>query len=172
MYSIIIFAMLCNMPDGTLLFVEGGNEIVMNHTNSPYSHAAIIFNDGGKPFVYEAVRPVCRKISLEKYIKEIESLNVDRNKEMKLWIKYPKDLTNENAEKMKKYCEEQLGRRYRIKSYLRGEEQNTLHCGEMTTRAMMAGGMEIKDNPCTRTPKDIMEFSSKWYKEAILLWPN
>ena len=173
MYSIIVFAILSNVPDGTLLFVEGGNDLVMSHTNSPYSHAAIIFNDNGKPYVYEAVRPVVRKISVEDYIKLCDKINKQEGKSIKLWIKYPNNLSVEDAAKMKEYCEKQLGRKYRIRSYIRGEPQEkSIHCGELTTRAMIAGGMDVKDNPCDRTPKDIMIFSAKWYKEAILLWPN
>ena len=173
MYAMILLAMLNSIPDGSLLFVEGGNDLVMSHTNSPYSHTAVIFNEDGKPYVYEAVRPVVRKISVEDYFKLIEKLNIEQNKSMKLWIRYPKDLTAENAAKMKEYSESQLGRKYRIRSYIRGEPQEkSIHCGELTTRTMIAGGMDVKDNPCDRTPRDIMVFSSKWYKEAILLWPN
>jgi hypothetical protein len=173
MYSIIVFALLSNTPDGTLLFVEGGNELVMSHTNSPYSHAAVIFNDNGKLYVYEATHPVCRKVLLEDYIKLCEKINKREGKQIKLWIKYPKNLSHEDAEKMKEYCEKQLGRKYRIKSYIRGEPQEkSIHCGEMTTRAMIAGGMDVKDNPCDRTPRDIFVFSKKWYEEEVLLWPN
>ena len=168
MYSLILllFMSLVSVPDGTLLFVEGGNELVMDYTDSPYSHVAVIFNEDGKPYVYEAVRPICRKISLEDYIKEIESENDQKNKVMKIWIKRPLKLSPENVTKMKDYCEEQLGRKYRIKSYLSGKPEKSIHCAEMTTRAMIAGGMDVKDNPCNRSPKDIMNFSSKWYEEA------
>jgi hypothetical protein len=171
MYSLILllFMSLVSVPDGTLLFVEGGNELVMDYTDSPYSHVAVIFNEDGKPYVYEAVRPICRKISLEDYIKEIESENDQKNKVMKIWIKRPMKLSSENVTKMKDYCEEQLGRKYRIKSYLSGKPEKGIHCAEMTTRAMIAGGMDVKDNPCNRSPKDIMNFSSKWYEKARML---
>ena len=108
MYSLILllFMSLVSVPDGTLLFVEGGNELVMDYTDSPYSHVAVIFNEDGKPYVYEAVRPICRKISLEDYIKEIESEN-DPFFELanKIKLKGPKDL----SEKHDKYLYD-LGR--------------------------------------------------------------
>jgi len=172
MYAIILLALLAaepDVPDGTLLFVEGGSEIVMDYTESPYSHVAIIFNEDGVPYVFEAVRPVCRKVTLEDYVKEIEDLNKKKRKQMKIWIRKPKDLSSENASKMKKYCEEQMGRKYRISSYLSGKPEKGIHCAEMTTRAMIAGGMDVKENPCNRSPKDIMNFSSKWYQKARML---
>jgi len=152
-----------DIPDGTLLFIEGGNEIVMDFTDSSYSHVAIIFNEDGKPYVYEAIRPVCRKILFEDYVKEIE-----KKKKIKLWIEKPINLNAQNVKKMKEYCEEQIGRKYRIKSFLSGKPEKTIHCAEMTTRAMIAGGMDVKENPCNRSPKDIMDFSSKWYEKAII----
>jgi len=157
------------IPDGTLLFVEGGSEIVMDYTDSPYSHVAIIFNEDGKPHVFEAVRPVCRKVSLEDYIKEIEADNAKKKKQMKLWIRKPKDLKASDADKMKDYCVRQMGRKYRISSYLSGKPVKGIHCAEMTTRAMIAGGMDIRDNPCNRSPQDIMNFSAKWYDKKTLI---
>jgi hypothetical protein len=157
------------IPDGTLFFVEGGNQLVMDYTESPYSHVAIIFNEENKPYVYEAIRPVCQKISLEDYIKKIELENSKKHKQMKLWIRKPLDLSKEDAEKMKQYCEQQLGRKYKIKSYFSEQEEKTIHCAEMTARAMLAGGMDFKENPCSCSPKDIMNFCSKWYVKARML---
>ena len=159
------------IPDGSLLFVEGGSEIVMNQTESPYSHVAVIFNDDGKPMVYEAVRPVVRKISLAEYIKQIEKDNIKKHKEMKLWLRKPKDLSKKDAATMKEYCVKQLGRKYRIKSYLSEQPESTIHCGELTTRTMIAGKMDAGVNACIQVPKTIMEFSSKWYQDKIRIYP-
>ena len=170
MYSLIILASLLfgnalDMPDGTLLFVEGGNKIVRDVTESPYSHVAIIFNIDGKPHVYEAVRPVCRKIPLDEY--------VSANKDYKLLIRKPKDLKPENATKMKEYCELQMGRRYRVKSWMSEKPEKGIHCGELTTRTMIAGGMKINWNPCAAAPKDVMNFCESWYeKESVISEPK
>lgn len=147
MYSLILLSYMMLVPDGTLLFVEGGNEIVMSHTDSPYSHVALIFNEDGKPYVYEANRPACRRISLDDYVKEVERLNAQQGKAMKLWLCHPKNLAKSDVESMKQYCEEQIGRKYKIKSYISGKPEKTIHCGEMTARALIAGGMDIKQNP-------------------------
>ena len=163
----LLLAQVNTIPDGSLLFVEGGSEIVMSQTESPYSHVAIIFNEDGKPMVYEAVRPVVRKISLEEYIKQIEKDNIRKHREMKLWLRKPKNLSKKDAATMKDYCTKQLGRKYRIKSYLSEQPENTIHCGELTTRIMIAGKMDAGVNPCIQVPKTIMEFSSKWYEDKI-----
>lgn len=170
MYALLLMfaAVTPDIPDGTLLFVEGGSEIVMDFTDSPYSHVAIIFNDEkGIPYVYEAVKPVCRKITLSDYIKELEADNERKNKEMKIWLRKPKKLKAADAAKAKQYCEEQMGRKYRIKSYLTKKPEKGIHCGEMTARAMIAGGMKVKENPCASSPKDIMNYSSTWYQKPI-----
>ena len=73
--------MLCSfvshdIPDGSLLFVEGGSNAVMTHTNSPYSHVALIFNIDEEPWVYEAVKPVVRKIKLSDYSYSLKKNNI------------------------------------------------------------------------------------------------
>ena len=174
MFSLILAAFLSQIPeipDGTLLFVEGGSEIVMSQTESPYSHVAVIFNENKEPIVYEAVRPVVRKISLAEYIEKTEQDNAKKHKEMKLWIRKPKNLTKKEIDAMKKYGEDQLGRKYRIRSYLSEQPENTIHCGELTTRTMIAGGMNVKENPCIQTPKSIMEFSARWYEDKVQIYP-
>lgn len=84
MYScLLVLATMMAVPDGTLLFVEGGNEIVMAHTDSPY----------------EATRPECRRIALDEYVKEINAANLSKDKNMKLWLCHPKNLSKEDAQK-------------------------------------------------------------------------
>ena len=162
-----LFAVVSSpVPDGTLLFVEGGSQIVMDFTDSPYSHVAIIFNEDGVPYVYEAVKPVCRKVTLEAYMKEIKSLNEKQDKEMRIWIKKPLNLSKDSVHEMKEYCKDQLGRKYRVSSYLSGKTNKGIHCGEMTMRSMIMGGMNPRVNPCKCSPHDVMDLSSKWYDKA------
>ena len=162
----ILTTMSSSIPDGTLLFVEGGSQIVMDFTDSPYSHVAIIFNEDGVPYVYEATKPTCRKVKLEEYMKEIKFLNEKQNKQMRVWIKKPLNLSNDSIHEMKDYCKDQLGRKYRVSSYLSGKSTKGIHCGEMTMRSMIMGGMNPRVNPCKCSPHDIMELSSKWYNKA------
>lgn len=172
MFALLLATMFCAtepIPDGTLLFVEGGNQIVMDFTDSPYSHVAIIFNDDGIPYVYEAIKPFCRKVRLDKYMQQIEAENNTKDKAMSVWIRKPKKLDPEDSKKMKEYCEHHIGTKYRISSYLSGKSGKGIHCGELTARAMICGGMHLQENPCKCSPQDIMDISSKWYEKAKVL---
>mgnify|MGYP003765838847 CR=1 FL=1 len=169
-YSTLL--MLCSfvshdIPDGSLLFVEGGSNAVMTHTNSPYSHVALIFNIDEEPWVYEAVKPVVRKIKLSDYIREIEAENKKRKKLMKLWIKKPKVKINTTT--MLKYLNDQLGRKYSIGSYITGDPQDKIHCGELTARALIAGKIKVHGNPCKKTPQGIMNLSRPYYRKARMI---
>lgn len=169
-YAAILMCALAHhdLPDGTLLFVEGGNNAVMTHTDSPYSHVAVIFNIDGVPYVYEAVEPVVRKIPLGDYIKEIEAENAKKKKIMKLWVRKPK--ANMDMEAMREYSESMLGTKYSIRSYLTGEpREGHIHCAELTARTLLKGGVKVHGNPCKKTPQGIMNLCRPYYRKARML---
>lgn len=167
--SVLLFALTAtdSTPDGSLLFVEGGNQIVMDYTDSVYSHVALIFNIDGEPYVYEAVKPRCRKVKLKDYLDEIAKENHKKHKEMVVWVMRPTNLPKNSAKKMQEYCESQLGRKYHVNSFLSGKPKKSIHCGELTGRAMIEGGMKVEENPCRLSPQDIYELSPTYYHKAI-----
>lgn len=155
------------IPDGSLLFVEGGSKIVMKRTNSPYSHVGVLYNIKGKVWFYEAVKPVVRKIKLSDYIKEIELENDKKEKTMKLWVRTPKKKINTKA--MFSYLEKQLGRKYSIKSYIAKKPRSGIHCGELTARALLAGEIKVHGNLCRKSPQSIMDLCNSYYKKQMML---
>jgi hypothetical protein len=165
MYSIILAtALLASCPDGTLLFIEGGNRIVENETDSPYTHVAMIFNIDDEPWVYEAEPPRVRKLLLSDYIEEIEEHNMEHSRQMKVWLMKPKILyTRAEALKMRTYLENQIDREYSIWSYIRGKVGKGIHCGELTTRTLLRGGITLRGNPCKQFPAGIMYKSDRHY---------
>lgn len=157
-----------DIPDGSLLFVEGGNQTVMDHTDSPYSHVAVIFDVDGEPWVYEAINPKVRKIRLSDYIIEIEAENQKDDKMMKLWVKKLKVKVDVKA--MRKYSENMLGTEYSVNSYLTGKPQKkSIHCGELTARTLLAGKLKVYGNPCKKTPQGIMNLCRPYYHKAMML---
>lgn len=171
MYALLLAtAIITNYPDGTLLFIEGGNRIVEQETDSPYTHVAMIFNIDGEPWVYEAEPPVVRKVKLSEYIREIEHLNSKKKRQRKLWIMKPKiHYTKAEALKMRTYLEIQIGREYSVLSYILGEVCKGIHCGEITTRALMRAKIILSGNPCQQYPAGILNKSKRYYlpKERI-----
>ena len=156
-----------DIPDGSLLFVDGGNETVINHTDSPYSHVAVIFNVDGEPWVYEAIDPVVRKVKLSDYIREIEVENKKNDKLIKLWVRKPRAKLDTKV--MRRYLEGQLGREYSISSYLTGISQKSIHCGELIARTMLAGKLKVHGNLCKKTPQGIMNLCRPYYHKAMML---
>ena len=165
MYSIILaITLLTSCPDGTLLFIEGGNRIVENETESPYPHVAIIFNIDKEPWVYEAEPPRVRKLLLSDYIKEIEEHNLKNNRQMKIWLMKPKIPYNRaESLKMRTYLENQIDREYSIWSYIRGKVCDGIHCGELTTRTLLRAGITLRGNPCKQFPAGIMYKANEHY---------
>lgn len=166
--NVLLLSMLLSAPaceDGTLLYLEHGNRIVESQTESSFTHVAMIFNINNEPWVYEADSPRVRKVKLSDYIKEVQKINRRRKRQRKLWTLAPKEsFTSEQSDSMKKYLDSQLGRKYGISSYITGEVERRIHCGELTARALKLGGVEVNGNPCTQTPIGLMKRVSKKYE--------
>ena len=93
-YALLFLIALNVTPeDGSLLFIENGNRIVQNHTDSTITHVAIIFKNDDDFWVYEAVQPKVRKIKLADYYLEIEKINTRKKekRKLKVWISNPND---------------------------------------------------------------------------------
>ena len=172
MYSIILAtALLAGCPDGSLLFVEGGSRFVENETDSPYTHVAIIFNIDNEPWVFEADEPRVRKVPLSAYVREVERLNVKNSRQMKLWLMKPKIPYNRTeVRKMRIYLKNQMNRKYSIWSYIQGKVGKGIHCGELTSRALLRGGFILGGNCCRQFPGGILYKAQRKYesKERII----
>tara|TARA_Y100000034_G_scaffold33124_2_gene40641 strand:+ start:101 stop:748 length:648 start_codon:yes stop_codon:yes gene_type:complete len=172
MYTIVLAtALLTSCPDGSLLFIEGGNRIVENETDSPYTHVAMIFNIDKEPWVFEAEPPRVRKVRFSEYVREVEKQNIKNGRQMKLWLMKPKiPFDRSEVLKMRVYLENQIDREYSIWSYVQGRVGDGIHCAELTTRTLLRGGINLRGNPCRQFPAGIMYKAQRTHlpKEKII----
>ena len=156
--------------DGSLIFIENGNKTVQRYTNSNITHVAIILKEQDKFYVYEAVPPKVRKISLDKFYEEIEKLNKHhKNNIRKIWFAYPdKSFSAVEREKIVEYLNSQVGRKYGVSSWINGESNNKIHCGELVEEALKKAGFNISKNPCVDSPIDVWNNTKKLYEKRIL----
>lgn len=155
--------------DGSLLFIEGGNRIVQNNTDSTFTHVAIILKENDTFWVYEAVKPKVRKIKLDDYYVEIKQLNSRKKKnQRKVWIANPNTpLTKNQKTSIKNYLEKQLGRKYSVASYLSESPTDSIHCCELVGEAL--SDLEYTKNPCADAPIDVWKKTLKFYKERKVI---
>lgn len=169
MQTLFLVATLAITPqDGSLLFIENGNRIVQNHTDSSITHVAIILKENNDLWVYEATPPKVRKIKLDDYFLEIQKINSHKKerRKMKIWIANPNDpLTAAQKKSMKEYLDKQIGRKYSINSYLDGTPGNGIHCCEITGNAFEAAGLKYSDSPCSDDPWDVWQKTKPTYKD-------
>lgn len=165
---LLLVALTIAPKDGSLLFIENGNRIVQNHTDSSITHVAIILKENDDFWVYEAVPPKVRKIKLDSYLLEIQKIN-SRKKErhkMKVWIANPNEpLTGDQKKSMKEYLDKQINRKYSVGSYIDGTPGSGIHCCEITGYAFEAAGLKYSDNPCSDSPWDVWQKTKPSYKE-------
>ena len=161
-------AMASSFEDGTLLFLENSSNIVECYTDSSYSHVAVILSDEhGEKWLYNAEPPRVRKYRLVDYFKEIGRMNEGTKSKVITSILCPKEpYTEEQVGKLRHFLEDQVGRGYSIKGYLRKVEGVGIHCSQMCAGAVEATGRQSFSSPnyCI-SPGKLRSLVSSTYKQ-------
>ena len=129
--------------EGTLLFLENCNSVVEWTTRGEIAHVAIVFYDAGEAWVYEATPGKVRRVTLAEYHLELARLNKRRNadNQVRLLPLAPKpSYASAELARMHKFVDEQLGRRYSVKNYVRGKPHDGVHCAELTASTLNQAG--------------------------------
>jgi hypothetical protein len=148
-------ATLPDIPDGSLLFVENGYNIVERFTDSSYSHVAIVL-DG---VVYEANPPDVRTYPLAEWFTNIGKANEGSGSPAIVEIVSPnRPYTKDELREMRTYLNEQVGRRYSVRGYLRKSPGDGIHCAEMCATALEKTGLvDFSTTNCTFSPGTLRE---------------
>src|SRR4051812_25553473 len=130
-------------PDGTLLFLENCNSVVEWRTKSDVAHVALLFHDASDAWIYEATPGKVRRISFDEYLTELSRLNGRRNDDEKvriLALRPKKPYARAEVANMRAYLDDQIGRRYSVKNYVRGKPYDGIHCAELTSTTLNQSG--------------------------------
>lgn len=123
--------------DGTVLLLQDSNAVVAAVTDSRVTHVAMLFQDKTQPMVYEATPDKVRRIALAHYLQEIAVLNERRSHPMKVYALRPRlAFPEDQAKKMLKFANGEIGRRYSVKSYVRDKQADGVHCSEFASRVL------------------------------------
>jgi len=146
------------IENGTLLFVENGQNLVECYTKSSYSHVAIVLDD----CVYEAELPEVKKYTVQEWFTNIGKYNDGKGSPALVEIQAPdKPYTKEELGKMKVFLESQVGRRYSIRGYLRKIPGTGIHCSEMCATALESSGRcNFSVQNCEISPGDLHDWIS------------
>jgi hypothetical protein len=157
------------LPDGTLLFVENGYNIVERFTDSSYSHVAIVV-DGQ---VYEANPPKVIKYSVEDWFTNIGKNNEGIGSPAIVEALLPNTPYSEAELKaMREYLEKQVGRRYSVKGYLKKHAGDGIHCAEMCSAALeTTGRINFESENCRFSPGTLREtVESSYHRDGMKLY--
>jgi len=131
------------LSDGTLLFLENCSSVVERTTRGEIGHVALVFQDGGERYVYEATPAIVRRVTLTSYLEELARQNKRKseNDQVRPIAVAPKPAyTSEETSRMRAYLDGQLGRRYSVKNYVRGKPYDGIHCAELASSTLNASG--------------------------------
>jgi hypothetical protein len=164
----ILFLVLLKNPDdipsGTVIFFENSNVAVQQFTDSPITHVAIIVDENGDKYVYEAVNPKVKKTLFRDYVKNIKG---------NAYIGLPK-LKIDN-DRLRDYLNDSLGKKYSISNF-RSENvnKNTIFCSQLVVEAYNFSSEKIFTyGPQYYSPGDIWQvFNSSKISKLVELNKN
>lgn len=177
MHALVLWAALSlgveAPPDGTLLFLENCNRFVELYTGSPIGHVAVVLRDGGTAYVYEATPDRVRRMTVAEYYADLARTSHDRGREIKVWMLTPKaPYSAEQLERMRRYGDQHIQRRYSIANYFNQKEGDGCHCAEFTANVLNEGRCcERFKDPFRETPAKLLETLAAGHlpKQAIAL---
>ena len=129
--------------DGSLLFLQNCNSVVEFSTGNEIGHVALAFREQGETWVYEATPGKVRRVTFAAYQEELARLNARRGKRepIRLWVVAPeKKYAASETAAMQEFLDEQLGRRYSVKNYVRGKPGDGTHCAELAANTLNRSG--------------------------------
>lgn len=137
------------LPDGTLIFLENCHSVVQFATKGQIAHVAPVFHDEGTCWVYEAAPGTVQRVPLDEYLVELARFNQRRSdrQQVRVWVLQPQTpYTPGEAAAMREFLDEQIGRRYSVKNYVRGKPHDGIHCAELTSQMLnRSGRYELAD---------------------------
>lgn len=127
------------LPSGTLLFLENCSSVVEHATQGQIGHVAILMADSGAAWVYEATPAQVRRVTQAEYYAELARLNARRGPANRIgvWAKQPAPgFTSSEIMAMRTYLDQQLGKPYSVKDYVRDKPTDGMHCAELASTAL------------------------------------
>jgi hypothetical protein len=170
MHSLMLYALLAlggspeaatspaldNLPSGSLVFLENCNSVVRLATRGKMGHVAIALLDGSESFIYEATPAQVRRVTAAEYSAELARLNRrrDEDDQIRIWAVPPKKAYSEaEVSKLRTFLDEQVGRRYSVRNYVRDKPGEGIHCAELASTALNQTGRHSFDDCHTIHPQ-------------------
>lgn len=129
------------LPTGTLLYLQHSNPLVARWTRSDVTHVALAVRREKTTWVYEATPGEVRRVELQRYLEELSRQNQGNGRPMQLWALAPAEqFQDQECRRLEDFLDQQLGRRYSIRNYLRRRDGDGIHCGELAASALTETG--------------------------------
>ncbi|WP_425617978.1 hypothetical protein NA78x_001670 [Anatilimnocola sp. NA78] len=174
MQSIWLVLALCAaspaLDDGSLLFLQNCNSVVEYTTKDEIGHVSLAFRDGGETWVYEATPGKVRRLTFAAYQEELAKINLGKREPIRLWVLEPKEkFSVSEATAMQEFLDEQLGRRYSVKNYVRGKPGDGTHCAELAANTLNRTGRFEFAEPYKIYPAKLLELVEPKYRPKVEL---
>lgn len=156
------------LEDGTLLFLENCSSVVQRATHGSVGHVAIVMNEEQEAWVYEAIPGKVRRLKVDDYYAELSRLNARKNEEQQIRtfvLRPERPFTETERQAMRHYLDEQIGRRYSVKGFVRGQESAGVHCAELASHTLNESGRYHWEHCHSISPSKLQELIDPTYQD-------
>ena len=156
--------------EGTLIVLENSNLAVETYTRSETTHVAMLMYRDGKLCVYEAAPKAVRTLSLDDYYQELSRFNRHKweSHHLRLRLYQPKQpYTAKELAAIRAFLDEQIGRRYSIKGYVRAKPNDGIHCADLVSSALIKTGRYRFDETYCVSPAALVEQVKATHEKPI-----
>lgn len=137
------------LASGTLLFLENCNSVVEITTRGKIGHVALALVEGKETLIYEATPAQVRKVDSPDYYAELARINERRDDDdrIRVWAVPPKKpYSSAEVARLRTYLDDQVGRRYSVRNFVRNRPGDGIHCAELASNALNQTGRTTFDD--------------------------
>jgi hypothetical protein len=124
----------------------------------------------GELYVYEAAPKEVRRVSLDTYYQELSRFNHHKweSHQLRLKLYQPKQAYSATElAAIRSFLDEQVGRRYSLKGYLRNKPIDGVHCADLVSSALVRSGRYRFDQTYSVTPAALVEQVKATHEKPI-----
>lgn len=153
-------------PLGSVIVLTGGAKLVAAATGADVSHVALVLPGDAGALVYEATPDQVRSCTWPEFLNEIAELNARRRvrRRIEVAVMAPRRPFSEGElDAAQEFAAGQIGRRYSVRGYVRGDPGEGIHCAEFAATALQRTGRCYFPSPHELAPQAMIDEISDSY---------
>lgn len=163
--AVLFMAPWVGPADGSLIVLRDSNLLVRGYTQSSWTHVAMILQDDGQPWVFEAAPGYVRKVPLVDFLSKAGRPGSPGTAYAPrvYYLSPRKPYSAVEILAMREFALRQIGRRYSVKGILRGQSVEGMSCAQFVAATLQQTGRIRFAHTFNQTPSSVLQHTRELY---------